>query len=104
MSVSLACLQAFGTTVLGNSEFIVIVALIAVATIGIITLFGDNIRRLFGNSSDTLAGDEIVGYNQNKANAQLTQKGMSNFAQANAYDPVSGKGGGPPPPPPCPGC
>ncbi len=44
----------------GMTEYIIIVALIAIAAIGVITLFGDNIRKLFGASADALAGEESV--------------------------------------------
>ena len=38
------------------TEYIIIVALIAIATIAVITLFGDNIRALFGSSANALVG------------------------------------------------
>ena len=44
----------------GMTEYIIIVALIAIAAIGVITLFGNNIRRLFGQSADALAGNANV--------------------------------------------
>jgi Flp pilus assembly pilin Flp len=70
----------------GMTEYIIIVALIAIAAIGIITLFGDNIRRLFGMSADALAGDDnITNRNTTKANDQLTNKNMKNFGQNNTY-------------------
>lgn len=34
----------------GMTEYIIIVALIAIAAIGVVTLFGDNIRSLFSSS------------------------------------------------------
>ena len=74
----------------------IIVALVAIAAIGIISLFGDNIRNLFGASADTLAGDEVDNRGAN-SNSGLTDKDMSNFAMQNsAYDPggMNFKGGG----------
>ena len=44
----------------GMTENIITVALIAIASISAVTLFGDNIRILFGASADTLAGDTRV--------------------------------------------
>jgi pilus assembly protein Flp/PilA len=44
----------------GMTEYIIIVALIAIAAIGVITLFGDNIRKLFGAAGTALAGEESV--------------------------------------------
>src|SRR5690349_18150059 len=70
----------------GMTEYIIIVALIAIAAIGIITLFGDNIRRLFGMSADALAGDDnIAQRNTTKASNTLTNKSMKNFGENNAY-------------------
>ncbi|MBK7860590.1 MAG: hypothetical protein IPJ65_18725 [Archangiaceae bacterium] len=70
----------------GMTEYIIIVALIAIAAIGIITLFGDNIRRLFGMSADALAGDDgITQRNVTKANDNLTNKTMKSFGQNNTY-------------------
>ena len=72
----------------GMTEYIIIVALIAIAAIGIITLFGDNIRRLFGMSADALAGESDVAQANTASasgNAALTKKTMKNFGQNNAY-------------------
>ncbi len=41
----------------GMTEYIIIVALIAIAAIGVVTVFGDNVRALFGASVDALAGE-----------------------------------------------
>jgi pilus assembly protein Flp/PilA len=68
----------------GMTEYIIIVALIAIAAIGIITLFGDNIRRLFGMSADALAGhSDIANSNTKDASTSLTNKTMKNFGQNN---------------------
>jgi pilus assembly protein Flp/PilA len=80
----------------GNTEYIIIVALIAIATIGVITLFGDNIRQLFGVSSDSLAGDDDVANRGASSATTLQEKNMRNFATQNAaYDPggMNMKGG-----------
>jgi Flp pilus assembly pilin Flp len=42
----------------GKTEYIIMVCLIAIFTIGIVGLFGDNIRALFATGSDALAGNE----------------------------------------------
>ena len=42
----------------GMTEYIIIVALIAIAAIGVISIFGDNIRALFASSANALAGNE----------------------------------------------
>ena len=41
----------------GMTEYIIIVALVAIAAIGIVTIFGKNIRELFGASSAALGGN-----------------------------------------------
>ena len=42
----------------GMTEYIIIVALIAIAAIGVVTLFGNNLRRIFGTANDALAGEQ----------------------------------------------
>jgi len=66
----------------GMTEYIIIVALIAVAAIGVVTIFGDNIRKLFGASAQALAGNQNV---QNRGdtseNSNLEQKTMKTFGR-----------------------
>ncbi len=69
----------------GMTEYIIVVALIAIAAIGIITLFGNNIRRLFGASAEALAGAETVENTGQTADTQLQRKSLSNFGD-NAND------------------
>jgi len=47
----------------GMTEYIIIVALVAIGAIAVVTVFGDNIRALFGTSANALTGDnhEIQG-------------------------------------------
>ena len=66
----------------GMTEYIIIVALIAIAAIGVITLFGDNIKALFGMSADALAGDTTVEKRTSKSQGKLEKK---------KYDPVARK-------------
>ncbi|PZR13974.1 MAG: hypothetical protein DI536_11670 [Archangium gephyra] len=69
----------------GMTEYIIIVALIAIAAIGVITLFGDNIKALFGMSADALAGDTSVTARTTKSKAdKLEKKQLSNFAENNS--------------------
>lgn len=44
----------------GLTEYILIVFLLAVGTLGIVGLFGDNLRQLFGASAQSLAGNETT--------------------------------------------
>ncbi|HEX4802522.1 MAG TPA: hypothetical protein VFV14_03365 [Myxococcaceae bacterium] len=67
------------------TEYIIITALIAVAAIGIISLFGDNIRKLFGASAQALAGENNVANPGDKGkHQQLEKKSLSSFGQ-NSY-------------------
>lgn len=68
----------------GMTEYIIIVALIAIAAIGVITLFGDNIKALFGMSADALAGDTAVAKRTTSSKAALEKKKLTNFAQENS--------------------
>ena len=44
----------------GMSEYLIIVALIAVAAIGIVSIFGKDIRELFAASTGALAGQSTT--------------------------------------------
>lgn len=68
----------------GMTEYIIIVALIAIAAIGVVTLFGDNIRKLFGSSANALAGETDVETEALEAKGKHTDtKTLDNFAQMN---------------------
>ena len=64
----------------GMTEYIIIVALIAIAAIGVVTLFGDNIRRMFGASVDALAGTADASTGAKKAASSSTHRNVTNFA------------------------
>ena len=69
----------------GMTEYIIIVALIAIAAIGVITLFGDNVRQLFASSAEALAGNDQVTNNGQTAQQSTVKKNLSNFGTNNAY-------------------
>ncbi|MCE9667997.1 hypothetical protein LY474_09255 [Myxococcus stipitatus] len=69
----------------GMTEYIIIVALIAIAAIGVVTLFGDNIRKLFGASAAALAGNANVANDGQSSNETLNKKTMKSFGENNAY-------------------
>ena len=70
----------------GMTEYIIIVALISVAAIGVLFLYGDNIRKLFGASSQAIAGESAVANPGDSAEHQeLRQKTMQNFGLNNSY-------------------
>ncbi|HBU49329.1 MAG: Flp family type IVb pilin [Myxococcota bacterium] len=70
----------------GMTEYIIIVALIAVAAIGVVTLFGNNIAGLFGLSADALTGqDNLETQNYTKESTEEQRnKTLSNFGTNNA--------------------
>lgn len=72
----------------GMTEYIIIVALIAIFAIGTITLFGDNIKALFAATSDVLAGEQNVTVQTQKSSAKHTQTGTLKDFTKN----IAGKG------------
>ncbi len=68
----------------GMTEYIIIVALIAIAAIGVVTIFGDNIRDLFAGATNALAGETKVKVGTEKARTSHTKsKTLKNFAEDN---------------------
>ena len=68
----------------GMTEYIIIVALIAIAAIGVVSLFGDNIRELFATSADALSGDEDAKANTKDASKELRKhKTLKDFGERN---------------------
>jgi len=66
------------------TEYIIIVALIAIAAIGVVTLFGDNIKRLFGTSASALAGeDRETGAIASERDGDLEKKDITSFGKNN---------------------
>jgi len=68
----------------GMTEYIIVVALVAIAAIGIITLFGNNLRKLFGSSAEALAGNETVVNTGQTAQRQLQEKNLASFGENDA--------------------
>jgi pilus assembly protein Flp/PilA len=62
----------------GMSEYLIIVALIAVAAIGVVTVFGKDIRELFAASTGSLAGESATS---NAKKAKVTDKSMKTFSE-----------------------
>jgi pilus assembly protein Flp/PilA len=68
----------------GMTEYIIIVALIAIAAIGVVTIFGDNIRALFAGATNALAGEQKVKVSSEKARQSHTKsRTLKNFAEDN---------------------
>ena len=68
----------------GMTEYIIIVALIAIAAIGVVTLFGNNLRRIFGTANDALSGEQNKETGAKKTRSQLLEsKKMTTFNKDN---------------------
>lgn len=67
----------------GMTEYILIVALVAIATIGVVTAFGDQLRALFGMSADALAGETSVQSRERSYGPE--KRDLTNFGESNAY-------------------
>src|ERR1700693_2252305 len=65
----------------GMTEYIIIVALIAIAAIAVITLFGDNIRQLFGASANALGGNTTSQNLGQQATQSVAKRNLQNFSQ-----------------------
>jgi Flp pilus assembly pilin Flp len=72
------------------TETAIIVALVAIATIGVVGLFGNNIRSLFGGSSDSLAGNSQVDNTGGNVDANTLHKDMKTFGNNSE---IAGGGG-----------
>ena len=65
----------------GMTEYIIIVALIAIACIGVVTIFGDNIRKIFGASIDALNGQNVASTGTRSASTLTAKKIITNFGK-----------------------
>jgi Flp pilus assembly pilin Flp len=57
------------------TEYIIIVVLAAITLIGMVGIFGNQLRDIFGTSSDALAGADNAGSTDGPACAPETNKG-----------------------------
>jgi len=64
----------------GMTEYIVIVALIAVAAIGVVTAFGDNVREVFATSTDALAGEGKEAKTREASGGVRQSRSLKDFA------------------------
>ncbi|MFO1427977.1 MAG: hypothetical protein U1F11_13595 [Steroidobacteraceae bacterium] len=71
----------------GMTEYIIIVALIAIAAIGVYTAFGDIVRGQTSVAAAALAGNDsgngrgLVGNAEGRANSEGHQKTLEDFEQ-----------------------
>ena len=64
----------------GMTEYIIIVCLVAIALVGIVTTYGNNLRRLFGAAVDVLSGNNGTAIKTVAAGAQGSgEKTLKNF-------------------------
>jgi len=61
----------------GMSEYLIIVALIAVAAIGVVSVFGKDIRELFAASTGALAGESAKS---EAVKAKTSDKTLKSFS------------------------
>ncbi|HZR07956.1 MAG TPA: hypothetical protein VFA79_05185 [Myxococcales bacterium] len=66
----------------GLSEYLIIVALVAIAAIGVVTVFGRDIRELFAGTTDSLAGNQAS--NTAKKATVKSSKNLKTFGKYNA--------------------
>jgi Flp pilus assembly pilin Flp len=69
----------------GMTEYIVIVALVAIAAIAVVGFFGDVVRNQFYNMTAALAGSSAhsdAGKFVKKAEREKNQKGMDDFSNS----------------------
>lgn len=67
----------------GMTENVITIALIAIGAIGVVTLFGNDLRALFGGSGDNLAGVEAANRGKGSRNS-LEEKSMKTFGRNTA--------------------
>ena len=66
----------------GMSEYLIIVALIAIAAIGVVTVFGRDIRQLFSASTGALSGNATNTNTSTKATVK--NKTLKDFGNSKA--------------------
>jgi Flp pilus assembly pilin Flp len=66
----------------GLVEYAIILVLLAIGTMGLVGIFGDNIREVFGASAQSLAGETVV-LNNGEQNPEA-RKTMANFGEYNS--------------------
>ena len=71
----------------GLTEVMLIIALLAIGTLGLVSIFADELKALFGRSSDVLAGAE-AGSGPTRGR-QPVRKTLRNFG----HDPAGGTNG-----------
>lgn len=68
----------------GMTEYIIIVALIAIAAIGIYSVFGDTVTDQMGNMTAELSGGAATADVYAEGGAAETQRGLGDYQDSNA--------------------
>ena len=64
----------------GMTEYLIIVALIAIAAVGVVTVFGNDIRQLFSASTGALNGQTSTASTQKASVKTKTLKNFGTFS------------------------
>jgi pilus assembly protein Flp/PilA len=64
----------------GMTEYLIIVALISIAAVGVVTVFGNDIRQLFSAATGTLNGQSATANTQKAAVKAKTLKNFGTFS------------------------
>jgi Flp pilus assembly pilin Flp len=72
-----------------TSEYVIIVGLVAIGSIAVIVLFGNQIRGLFGASTKKLAGEQVnlSDYSQADRVDSAIERDLSNFTDDSTSTP-----------------
>lgn len=65
----------------GLTEYIVIVAMVAIAAIGVVTLYGDNVRKILGTAVDALAGELVSDTGAKTKGRTASERTLRDFAE-----------------------
>ncbi len=69
----------------GMTEYIIIIALIAIAAIGAFTFFGDGLKSTVGDVTTELTGGDVDSRSAKQLDARITAtRDMTDFGNANA--------------------
>jgi len=63
----------------GATEYVIILVLVAIGSIAVITVFGDNLRDIFSVSTDRLQGDDTTTLQKKKASADDKEATLGDF-------------------------
>jgi Flp pilus assembly pilin Flp len=73
----------------GMTEYIIIVALIAIAAIACVTIFGDHIRKIFGSSVNALANSATSDTGAQVRYNISAHRGLTDFAKCAGPNPYN---------------